>query len=187
MNESVGSCTSSGLAPECTIPRPPRRSLRLLEPGNADAFVDLYVKAPAQDRLSRFCGGVSENFVRTYAERAMSSAIEVLGLFEEGLLRAAVEIYLDKQEAELAFLVAPDAQCKGMGTMLMAAGLSVAHERGACSALVMCSPNNAAMQRVARVNGLKRIAADMEWCAEVQIDQECDPHFPSIYQLQHLH
>ena len=185
MNDSVNSNISSSMALERAFARPPRLALRLLEPGDSAAFVDLYVKAPSKDRISRFCGGVSENFARTYAERAMTSATELLGLFEDGLLRAAVEVYVDNQEAELAFLVAPDAQCRGMGSMLMAAGLSVAHERGACNALVVCSYNNAAMHQVARVNGLKCKVSNMEWCAELRIDQECDAHFPSIYQLQH--
>jgi GNAT superfamily N-acetyltransferase len=158
--------------------------MRPLGPDDAAAFVDLYMKAPAKDRATRFCGVVSEDFVRSYAERAMSSATELLGLFAEGRLCAAAEVYFDKQEAEMAFLVAPDAQCKGMGSMLMAAALSVAHERGATSALVMSSPTNVAMHRVALVNGLTRKSSDMEWCAAVEIDQECDTHFPSVYQLR---
>lgn len=166
--------------------QPPRFSLRPLRPNDSAAFLDLFLKAPPRDLLTRFCGAVSEDFVRGYAERAMLSATEVLGLFEGGRLCAAAEVYVEKQEAELAFLVAPEAQCKGMGSMLMAAALSVAHERGATSAFVMSSPTNTAMHRVALVNGLKRKASDMEWCAAVEIDQECDTHFPSVYQLRQL-
>jgi hypothetical protein len=66
----------------------------------------------------------------------------------------------------------------------LAAALSVAHQRSATSALVMSSPTNAAMRRVALVNGLTHQASDMEWCAAVDIDQECDAHFPSVYQLR---
>jgi GNAT superfamily N-acetyltransferase len=164
----------------------PRWVLRPLGSGDGAAFVDLYVKAPAQDQLTRFCGAVSEEFVRGHAKRALLSATELLGLFVDGLLCAAAEVYVAKREAELAFLVAPEAQRKGMGSMLMAAALSVAHERGATSALVLSSPTNYAMHRVALVNGLTRKSSDMEWCAAVEIDQECDTHFPSVYQLRHL-
>lgn len=164
-------------------PQPPRLTLRPLDASDAAGFVDLYGWAPPQDRLTRFCGGVSEGFARRYAERAITSATELLGVFEDGMLCAVAEVYVGKREAELAFLVAPQAQGKGMGSMLMAGALSAAHERGATSALVTSSRTNAAMQHVALGNGLTRKASDMEWCAAVEIDQECDTHFPSVYQI----
>lgn len=127
-------------------------SLRALTHADQAAFHDHLIRLTPQCRLARFAMIADDAFLRRYAQISFALDIEILGYFEEGVLRAAGElrpIDIDAS-AEIAFAVEQPLRRKGIGTALMQHTLQAARRRGIRRIYMNCLPTNAAMQMLAR-------------------------------------
>jgi GNAT superfamily N-acetyltransferase len=159
---------------------------RTLMPADHRQFQNLYAAAPPADRVTRFCACIGDEQVARYTVGAIANAADLVGVFDGDTLLGAAEVFVTQGHAEMAFLVAHEVQGQGIGGQLMAAALSVAHERGACTACVMAAPTNVAMHRLALSQGLVRTFGHEDWSAEMALDTETDSHLPSVYQTAML-
>lgn len=133
--------------------------VRKLGPGDAEAFRDHLLRLDAASRRDRFNGATDEAFIRKYAERSFEPMTTVFGWFEDGVLRGAAELHRPPEgkdePAEAAFSVEPEFQRNGVGTSLLKRLIHYAQNRGIKQVQVVTSPQNRAMQALARKFGAK--------------------------------
>lgn len=117
---------------------------RKLTAGDARRFGEHMVRLEADDRRSRFAGTVSDREIHRYCASLDWSQSIIVGFFDEGAIRAAVELRLapDGRSAEAAFSVERGFQGKGIGTALMRRIVTVAQNLGIEKLAVFCLPEN---------------------------------------------
>jgi ribosomal protein S18 acetylase RimI-like enzyme len=129
-------------------------SIRRLIPADQPLFETHLLRLDAESRRNRFGGAVSEAFLRDYAARAFTLDGVMFGYVEGGELRAAAELRVltddVEREAEAAFSVESDWRQRGLATALFERVIESARNRGIRRILVICLPNNRAMQALTR-------------------------------------
>jgi len=137
---------------------------RKLNAGDARSFGEHVVRLSPDDRRSRFAGTVSDREIHRYCASLDWTRTTVIGFFDDGVIRAAVELRMDAAagSAEAAFSVERDFQGKGIGSALMRRIVTVAQNSGITRLRVFCLPENWRMRAL-----LARFSAE----SEVNIDE----------------
>ena len=118
------------------------------------AYRDHLLRLNAESRSNRFCGGIADDTVRSYAATALGSDVVLHGFFVDGVLRGAADLRivrpLHRQEAEAAFSIEKPWQSHGVGSALLERSLLAARNRGIKHLQVCCLMDNQRMQQLAR-------------------------------------
>ncbi len=108
------------------------------------------------DRRLRFGHVVSPQLILDYVAALRWPQTWVIGAFEDGVLRGVAELRSGKpgsRMGELSLTVERAWQNQGLGTRLLERALRVARNRGFRSLFLLCLPENAKMQHIARKFG----------------------------------
>jgi len=106
-------------------------TVRRLWAGETELYRQHLLRLDAGSRRNRFCGVVSDDFIRRYAEPSALRSAFIYGFFVDGVLRGAAELRLLEPagEAEAAFSVENAWQSHGVGTELFERVLLAARDR----------------------------------------------------------
>jgi GNAT superfamily N-acetyltransferase len=122
-------------------------------------------------RHRRFGHDVSDAFIASYASRAGDIGNITFGYFVDGDVRAVAELRPDallrRDSAEVAFSVERPFINRGVATQLMGRVIQTARNRGLRHLLLVCLPDNAKMQSIARHYGADLSIADGSVVADV--------------------
>ena len=128
--------------------------IRKLWIGEADRYRDHLLRLDAESRHSRFGGGVSDEFIRSYVGTTFGLSAIVHGFFVDGVLRGAAELRplgpAFAREADAALSIESDWQSHGVGSVLLDRTLLTARNRGIKRLHMACLANNRRMQELAR-------------------------------------
>ncbi|AWU94144.1 GNAT family N-acetyltransferase [Azospirillum ramasamyi] len=115
------------------------------------------------DRYARFAGALSDEAVERHCAAIDWGRTVLLGAFEDGVLRGAVELCGERMlwpdQAEFGISVESGLQGKGVGSTLVRRILTVARNRGIRHVHMMCLSGNVRMRALARRFG-GRLALD---------------------------
>ena len=115
----------------------------------------------AEARHRRFGHDVADTFIEKYAARASDFGNVTFGYFVDGDVRGVAELRPDalmhQESAEVAFSVERAFVNRGIATQLMGRVVRTARNRGFSHLILVCLPDNAKMQAIARHYG-----ADLE-------------------------
>ena len=118
----------------------------------------------AEARHRRFGHDVSDDFVARYAAHAGDFGNVTFGYFVDGVVRAVAELrpetLMRQESAEVAVSVERSFINRGIATLLMGRVIRTARNRGLRHLILVCLPDNAKMQAIARHYG-----------AEIKIEQ----------------
>jgi GNAT superfamily N-acetyltransferase len=128
--------------------------IRKLWVGEAAKYRDHMLRLDPASRHNRFGGGVSDEFVRNYADLSSSLDAIVYGFFVAGTMHGAAELRplgmgLPRQ-AEAAISVEKPWQSHGVGSALLRHILLAARNRGVRLLHMACLADNRRMQQLAR-------------------------------------
>jgi GNAT superfamily N-acetyltransferase len=128
--------------------------IRKLWIGETAKYRDHLLRLDPGSRHSRFAGGVSDEFIRKYAELSNSLDAVVYGFFLDGVMRGAAELRplggnLPRQ-AEAAISVEKRWQSHGVGSALLRHILLAARNRRIRLLHMACLAENQRMQQLAR-------------------------------------
>ena len=128
--------------------------IRRLWIGETDEYREHLLRLDAHSRGSRFGGGVSDEFIRDFADQSAFLDAIVHGCFIAGRLRGASELRplglgLER-EAEAALSVEKPWQSHGVGSALLRRTLLAARNRGFRLLHMACLAENERMQQLAR-------------------------------------
>jgi GNAT superfamily N-acetyltransferase len=128
--------------------------IRKLWIGEADKFRDHMLRLDPVSRHSRFGGGISDEFIRSYVDLTQSLDAVVHGFFIDGAMRAASELrplgLRFPHQAEAAISVEKPWQSHGVGSALLRHTLLTARNRGIRQLHMACLADNRRMQQLAR-------------------------------------
>lgn len=118
---------------------------------------DHLLRLDREARRRRFGHDVSNDFIGSYALGAAETGNITFGYFVEGDVRAAGELRPDtlihRDSAEVAFSVERPFVNRGIATQLMGYVIRTARNRGVRHLILVCLPENAKMQAIARHYG----------------------------------
>lgn len=122
-------------------------------------------------RHRRFGHDVSDDFITRYASHAGDFGNVTFGYFVEGELRAVAELRPDNlmhgSAAEVAFSVEKPFVNRGIATQLMGRVIRTARNRGLRHLILVCMPDNAKMQAIARHYGAELKIEDGSVIADI--------------------
>lgn len=128
--------------------------IRKLGPAELYAYRDHLLRLDAESRRNRFCGGITDDVIRSFAAMARGPDVILHGFFVDGVLRGVADLRivrpLDLQEAEAAFSIERQWQSHGVGSALLERTLLSARNRAIKHLHVACLPQNRRMQELAR-------------------------------------
>jgi GNAT superfamily N-acetyltransferase len=128
--------------------------VRKLWIGESEKYRDHMLRLDAESRRNRFAGGVSDEFIRNYAELGAGLDAVTHGFFIHGTLRGVAELRPLGQrfphQAEAAFSVEKPWQSHGVGSALLRRTLLAARNRGYRHLHMACLADNRRMQQLAR-------------------------------------
>ena len=108
-------------------------------------------------RHRRFGHDVSDAFIAAYAAHASDFGNVTFGYFVDGDVRGVAELrpgtLMRQESAEVAFSVEKAFANRGIATQLMGRVIRTARNRGFSHLTLVCMPNNAKMQAIARHYG----------------------------------
>jgi len=135
--------------------------VRRLWRSDLPAFRDHLLRLDETSRHLRFGGGVSDAFVRQYAEHCFGKGDLVFGAFFDGGLHGAAELRSNEAiwseqapfhrriHAEAAFSVEAAYRKRGVGERLFRRITEAARNHGVAVIDIVCLPENVAMRRLA--------------------------------------
>jgi GNAT superfamily N-acetyltransferase len=144
-----------------TNPNPPAADIRRLWRSDLPDFRDHLLRLDEYSRHMRFGGGVSDAFIRQYAEHCFGKGDLVFGAFVDGELRGAAELRSNEAiwseqapfnrhiHAEAAFSVEPGYRKRKIGEKLFRRITEAARNHGVEVIEIVCLPENQAMRRLA--------------------------------------
>lgn len=131
-----------------------RPDIRRLWQSDQSNLVDFFRRTDLQTRNLRFGSQVSDDYVTSYAEGLVSSDTVAYGAFIDQALRGISELRIlpDSwpRNAEIALLVEPAWQERGIGDALFDRVLTAAQNRSITSIYMLCLKENKRMQHLAR-------------------------------------
>lgn len=128
------------------------RVIRKLWPIESFRLADHLLRLDAVDRAHRFSGAVGADFVAAHCRSVKWPDALVVGCFEDGVMRGAVELHFDRTappRSELALTVERGWQGRGIGTALFGRAVQIASNRGVSRLRMLCLADNRRMQRIA--------------------------------------
>lgn len=142
-----------------------------------------YLRLDPRDRTLRFFGRVSDGFIKSHCEEIDWPQACIVGCFVEGVLRGAVELYLDRAyfatHGEVCISVETAWRREGIGTELLRRVLGVARNRRLHTLSLACLLDNGPMQRIARKFSDELRLYDGEICADIAVSY---PSFLSLHE-----
>ena len=128
--------------------------IRILIPSERNRLQAHLLRLDLQSRHDRFSGYLDDAAVVRYCESINWLEDLAFGWFEDGELRAAVQLaslgYSWPREAELAVTVEAEWQDRGIGTALCRHALLAAQNRSISGVKMICLQENARMQHIVR-------------------------------------
>ena len=128
--------------------------IRKLWVGETAKYREHVLRLDPESRRNRFAGGVSDDFVRNYADLATGLDTVVHGFFVGGMMRGGAELRAlgprFPQQAEAAISVEKPWQSHGVGSALLRRTLLAARNRGFRHLHMACLAENRRMQQLAR-------------------------------------
>lgn len=128
--------------------------IRRLWQSDQAELVDFFGRMDLQTRHLRFCSDVSDDFVIRYAQDLVGSDTVVYGAFRDAQLRGISELRILPESwpriAEIALLVEPAWQEKGIGDALFDRVLTAAQNRSIKSIHMICLKENKRVQHLAK-------------------------------------
>jgi GNAT superfamily N-acetyltransferase len=128
--------------------------IRKLWIGETDTYREHLLRLDPPSRRNRFGGGVSDSFIRNYADLSVALDAVVHGCFIGGVLRGAAELrplgLRLPGQAEAALSVEKPWQSHGVGSALLARTLLAARNRGFRHLHMACLADNERMRQLAR-------------------------------------
>ncbi|WP_414464251.1 N-acetyltransferase family protein [Hyphomicrobium sp. DY-1] len=122
-------------------------------------------------RHRRFGHNVSDDFINRYAAHAGDFGNVTFGYFVDGEVRAVAElrpeILMHRDGAEVAFSVERPFVNRGIATQLMGRVIRTARNRGFRHLILVCLPDNAKMQAIARHYGAELKVEDGSIIADI--------------------
>ena len=129
-------------------------AIRKLLPAERSHYCAHLLRLDKADRYARFTGTVSDDVIIKHCESLDWTRTTLLGLFDRGELRGAVELCFDRLlwpgAAELAVSVETGFQGRGVGSTLVRRSLSIAANRGIRQVHLMCLSDNTRMRALSR-------------------------------------
>ncbi|MEO3429865.1 GNAT family N-acetyltransferase [Pelagibius sp. CAU 1746] len=125
----------------------------------SSALKEHLLRLDEEDRRLRFGHFVTAEVILAYVDAIDWSETWIVGAFEGEVLRGVVELRdsgavndqgAGRKTAEISVTVEPDHQNHGVGTRLLEEALLIASNRGFQDIYLICLPENARMQHVAR-------------------------------------
>lgn len=144
-----------------TTPKQPEADIRRLWRSDLPEFRDHLLRLDENSRHMRFGGGVSDGFIRQYAEHCFGKGDLVYGAFLDGGMRGAAELRSNEAiwteqapfnrhiHAEAAFSVENAYRKRGLGEKLFRRVTEAARNHGVEVIEIVCLPENTAMRRLA--------------------------------------
>jgi GNAT superfamily N-acetyltransferase len=144
-----------------TTSNPPAADIRRLWRSDLPAFRDHLLRLDETSRHLRYGGGVSDAFIRQYAEHCFGKGDLVYGAFVDGGLHGAAELRSNEAiwteqapfsrhiHAEAAFSVEEAYRKRGFGEKLFRRLTEAARNHGVEVIEIVCLPENVAMRRLA--------------------------------------
>ena len=136
--------------------------VRRLWPADKDAFRDHLLSLDPRSRHDRFGGGMSDEFLRTYAENCFGKGDLLYGAFIDGRMCGAAELRSESAiwteqapfdrhiHAEAAFSVGDAYRRRGIGEKLFKRILRAATNHGVETIEIVCMPDNVGMRSLAQ-------------------------------------
>ena len=136
--------------------------VRRLWPSDKEAFRDHLISLDPRSRHLRFGGGMSDEFLARYAENCFGKGDLIYGAFVDGKMAGAAELRSKQAiwseqapfgrhiHAEAAFSVDDAFRRRGIGEKLFKRILRAATNHGVETIEIVCLPENAGMQNLAR-------------------------------------
>jgi GNAT superfamily N-acetyltransferase len=128
--------------------------IRKLWFSETELYREHLLRLDGESRRNRFGGGVSDDFIRSYADLSVGLDAVIYGFFVDGALRGAGELRAlgsaFAEEAEAAFSIEKPWQSHGVGTALLERTLLAARNRGFKLLHMACLAENRRMQQLAR-------------------------------------
>ena len=140
----------------------PPADIRRLWPADMAEFREHLLRLDPNSRHQRFGGGMSDDFLRHYAESCFGKGDLVFGAYLGGRLVGASELrsneaiwaeqapYQRHIHAEAAFSVENDYRRRGIGEQLFQRIVSAASNHGVETIDIVCLPDNVGMIRLAQ-------------------------------------
>jgi GNAT superfamily N-acetyltransferase len=128
--------------------------IRKMWVGEAHRYREHLLRLDVESRHCRFGSGVSDEFVRNYADLSLGIDAVIHGFFVGGTMRGAAELRMIGQplagEAEAAFSIERPWQSYGVGSALLERTLLAARNRRIKFLHMACLASNERMQQLAR-------------------------------------
>jgi GNAT superfamily N-acetyltransferase len=129
-------------------------AIRKLWIGEADLYRDHLLRLDMQSRHARFGGGVTDDFIRNYAQMTRGLDAVLHGFVVGGVLRGVAELRPVRSDAdadaEAAFSIERPWQSHGIGSALLGHTLLAARNRRLRTLHMICLADNKRMQQLAR-------------------------------------
>lgn len=159
-----------------STPRPVYRKLRASERAKLRAH---FLRLDPGERRLRFFGGVGDEFIDLYCERALASGCVVLGCFIAGELRAVGELHehAGRSAADVAITVEAEYQDRGIGTEMLRRIVNLARNRLLKRLHLVCLAENTKMRAVAaKLGGRLKYRLG-------EVEARIDPPWPTYWSL----
>jgi GNAT superfamily N-acetyltransferase len=157
------------------------RVFRKVSPLQRPLLRDHLLRLSEEERSLRFGGVASDALVAGHAGRLDFQLCGIIGFFDDGDIRGAVELHFDKaylpRRAELAVTVEGAWQDRGIGTELIRRALISARNRGVRHLAMLCLVDNYRMRRIAG-----KLAADLR-ASEGDLEAEITLPLPNLLSL----
>ena len=159
------------MLPEVISRASPRGWVRALWPGEEERLVGHLLRLSPEDRQRRFLAAADEDVIRGHLARVRGRRWQVIGWFEAGVLRAAVELALVGDTAEAALTTEAGYRRRGIARRLLALASRRAALAGARRLVLVTSRSNLATIRLARAAGAEVREQDGEVTAELALSR----------------
>ena len=134
--------------------------IRRLWPSDVAAYRAHLLRLDSAARYSRFGAVLSDGVLVDHADACFSAQTLVFGYFAAGMIRGAAELHsldpgarIDLREGEAAFSVEKRWRHSGLGSALVERLILAARNRGLRMLVIICLPQNFAMQKLAKKFG----------------------------------
>lgn len=131
--------------------------IRTLKANEQHLLRDHLLRLEPASRRDRFNGGISEEFLKTYAARCFEDGTIVIAYIQDGVVRGAAELHAPERSLdavpEIAFSVESRVRRQGVGSALFEQLLQEAGRKGYASLRITTGGQNEAMKALAQKFG----------------------------------
>ena len=160
------------------VPQQHSAQVRVLDQADVAALQQFWATLDRDGCCARFGHGISRKTLASYGAGAVADTSLSFGAFHNGSLRGLLQAYPHNRDAaELALVVAPEARGQGLGSSLLEHALRWAADHGLAKVLLTFSRQNWRMRHlVSKANARLDLFLD-DFLAE--IDVRAPPHIAS--------